>query len=313
MIETPVLFLIFNRPDLARQVFERIRQVKPKTLFIAADGPRHHEDILLCKQTREVVLQNIDWHCEIKTLLRDENLGCKVAVSSAITWFFENVDQGIILEDDCLPDISFFSFCRDLLKKYETDENIWHIGGNNFLLSEVGEGSYYLSKMPLSWGWATWKRAWKHFDADIQHYNLNDKNIFFSDEEIDNYWNNIFYAIKVKGTKNIWDFQWANALFLNKKFSLVPQYNLVRNIGFGVESLHTKDSFDICANLKTHNLSAIKHPSVLKYYPWADINLHRILGLYTPSYTKNLSGKAVAKLLANRLGQRLTKRSFFKI
>jgi hypothetical protein len=312
-LNTAVLFLIFNRPGLTKQVFERIREVEPKVLFIGADGPRDDKDVLLCKQTRDIVLQHIDWPCEVKTLLRDENLGCKIAVSSAITWFFENVEQGIILEDDCLPDISFFSFCEELLKKYETDESIWHIGGNNYLLSEVGDGSYYLSKIPLSWGWATWKRAWKHFDAAIQNYNPHDKNIFFSDEEIDNYWNDIFNSIKVKGTKNIWDFQWANALFLNKKFSLLPQYNLVKNIGFGAKALHTKDPFDICAHLKAYTISPIKDPGILEYHPEADINLHRILGWYSKYYTKQLSGKAAGKVLVNRLSQRLIKRSFFKI
>ena len=119
--ETPVLFLIFNRPDLSQQVFERIREIKPKQLFVAADGPRatHPDDAQKCADARRVTLNIIDWECEVKTLFRDENLGCGLAVSQAITWFFEQVEMGIILEDDCYPDLSFFRFCEKLLDYYK--------------------------------------------------------------------------------------------------------------------------------------------------------------------------------------------------
>ena len=145
---TPILFLIFNRPDTTQIVFEEIKKQKPKYLFVAADGVRSHiiEDMEKCKDTRNLVLKGIDWDCEVKTLFRDENLGCGVAVSEAITWFFENVEQGIILEDDCLPHPSFFGYCETLLEKYNDNENVYVISGDNFQNGkQTGNASYFFS------------------------------------------------------------------------------------------------------------------------------------------------------------------------
>ena len=150
MFNTPILFLIFNRPDLTKQVFDKIREIKPLHLFIAADGPRgdKYEDQELCRKTKEIV-SLIDWECEIKTLFRDENLGCGRAVSEAISWFFEHVEEGIILEDDCLPSSTFFNYCEILLEKYRWDNNIMHIGGTNFQNGiKRGNADYYFSKIP---------------------------------------------------------------------------------------------------------------------------------------------------------------------
>lgn len=164
VFNSAILLLIFNRLDTTQLVFEAIQKVKPPRLYIASDGARIDklsEDSLV-GDVRNYVINNIDWDCEVKTLFREENLGCKLAVSGAISWFFQNEGHGIILEDDCLPDHSFFRFCEEMLLKYSDDERIGMISGDNFQFggSQV-EDSYYFSRYPHIWGWATWKRAWK--------------------------------------------------------------------------------------------------------------------------------------------------------
>ena len=180
MFQTPILFLIFNRPDTTKLVFESIKRIKPAKLYIAADGARKHKvgEDLLCKETRSII-DLIDWECEIKTLLRTENLGCKIAVSSAIDWFFENEEQGIILEDDCLPNESFFNFCEQLLNQFKENKEIMHISGNNFQDGITrGDGSFYFSKYNHIWGWATWKRAWKLYNVKLEIEDKKEIEIF---------------------------------------------------------------------------------------------------------------------------------------
>ena len=170
LFTTPILFMIFNRPDTTARVFERIRGIKPSRLFVSADGPRLQkpDEAEQCIQARAVI-QKIDWECEVKTKFSDKNQGCKMGVNSAINWFFEHVDEGIILEDDCLPDISFFPFCQTLLELYRNDERIMHIGGSNFQDGKLrDDGSYFFSGINHIWGWATWKRAWKQYDVQIR-------------------------------------------------------------------------------------------------------------------------------------------------
>lgn len=166
----PILFIIFNRPETTKAVFHEIRKNQPFQLFVAADGPRREifEDIENCRKVREII-QLIDWECNVQTLFRDENLGCKIAVSSAIDWFFSQVDEGIILEDDCLPDQSFFPFCQELLEKYRYDAKIMMIGGSNFQFNKNKfEYSYYFSRYFHIWGWASWKRAWQFYDVEMK-------------------------------------------------------------------------------------------------------------------------------------------------
>jgi hypothetical protein len=166
----PILFLVFNRPETTARVFEAIRNAKPSRLYIAADGPRDfiYNEYAVCAKTREIA-SRVDWDCDVETLFRAENLGCKAAVSSAISWFFSHEEEGIILEDDCLPCESFFYFTTILLEKYRHDERIAHIAGSNFQDGKkVGDGSYYFSDLYNIWGWATWKRVWKDYDAELR-------------------------------------------------------------------------------------------------------------------------------------------------
>jgi len=166
MLNTPVLFLIFKRPELTELVFKEIRRAQPARLFVAADGPGNKAEMILCERARSII-QQIDWPCEVKTLFRDKNLGCKKAVSEAINWLFEHADEGIILEDDTIPSQSFFNYCQQLLEHYRNDDRIMHIAGENPLDYPVTQDSYYFSKIEHCWGWATWKRAWRCFDVHM--------------------------------------------------------------------------------------------------------------------------------------------------
>ena len=244
-LDTPVLFLVFNRPDLARRVFERIRAVRPARLFIAADGPRadRPDDIQACRETRRLAAQ-VDWPCEVKTLFRENNLGCRLAVSTAITWFFEQVEAGIILEDDCDPDPSFFPYCAELLERYRDHEQVMSIGGNCFQPDELRRGaSYSFSIYHHIWGWATWRRAWRHFDSSL----ASQPNLFdgawlshlLGSEPAARFWSQMI-AQYHEGRIDTWDFPWIFACWSHHGLSIVPAVNLVVNIGFEPRATHTK-------------------------------------------------------------------------
>lgn len=268
-MKTPILLLIFNRPDLTKSIFNIISSLKPEILFISADGPRQNvigeED--QCNKSRAIV-QKINWDCQVKFLLHENNLGCKKAVSTAINWFFDHVDRGIILEDDCLPDESFFVFCTDLLEKFKDDLRVGHISGNNFLAEKLKtKDSYYFSNIPHVWGWATWRRAWKNYDVhmkrwpEVKNSGLFDtfflKNIF---QKL--YWNRIFqlcYENKI----DTWDFQWVFCCLLYKQLSINPNLNLVKNLGFDERATHTKSKNELM-NLAAEQISfPLKHPNMV--------------------------------------------------
>lgn len=244
-LETPVLFLIFNRPDLTEKVFGQIRKVRPRQLFIAADGPRatYPDDLEKCKKTRELVLGMINWDCEVKTLFRDKNLGCGLAVSQAITWFFEHVEMGIILEDDCYPDLSFFWFCQKLLEMYHNNSTVMHIGGVNFQNGKSrGKFSYYFSNYSHVWGWATWKRAWVKYNHNIQITDFDSNSLMkvLKDRPQAKFWNQL--VINLSQDKiDTWDYRWHFAIFRYGGISIIPNKNMVVNLGFGSNATHTKN------------------------------------------------------------------------
>lgn len=260
MFETPVLFLIFNRPDLTAAVFDKIRQAKPAKLFIAADGPRDQikkeED--LCKETRELVLNNIDWPCEVEILFREKNLGCSKAVIEAITWFFNNVEYGIILEDDCLPLESFFLFCEELLIKYKEDERIMAISGTNFFGDYEVSASYLFSIIGGSWGWASWRRAWSKFDYSMKDWGKREyrKEIksFFSNDKLFNYYTKYFDSYLKNLESVVWDYRWLFCRLAHRGLSVIPSRNQIKNIGFGIEATHTLNAESKLSNLPTNKL-----------------------------------------------------------
>jgi len=243
----PVLFLIFNRPDLTRKSFSAIRRYQPKHLFVAADGPRSSKEgeALASEETRKIVTENIDWDCEVQTLFRDQNLGCQKAVSSGISWFFENVDEGIILEDDCLPDPSFFEFCDELLEKYRNNKSIGTISGDNFQHGiSRGASSYYFSKFFHCWGWATWKDRWALYESNL--YQDPDEirkvvanfPLVFGEHK---HWESTFRRTN-ENEIDTWDYRFLYACWKNKLLSVLPQVNLVENIGFTSDATHTTGS-----------------------------------------------------------------------
>lgn len=267
-VKSPLLFLIFNRPNVTKAVFEQIRLAKPAKLYIAADGPRFDREAEgdLCKESRSIV-NHIDWPCEVKTLFRDQNLGCKNAISSAIDWFFDNEEEGIILEDDCLPANSFFFFCDTLLQKYRYDSRIRHIAGCNLQMGKTwGEASFYFSNLTAVWGWATWKRVWKDYDKDLIFYNEDEISLqlrkIFSDQFLIGYWENTFKDLKA-GKIDTWDYQLAFLNYFNNSLSINPNVNLISNIGFGKEATHTTITDHPYANLPLTEIVEITYPKYI--------------------------------------------------
>jgi hypothetical protein len=259
-LKTAVLFMVFNRLDTTKRVFNAIQKAKPPKLYIAADGARNNKEGESEKvnAVRDFILKNIDWKCEIKTLFREKNLGCKYAVSSAITWFFDNEEKGIILEDDCLPSQSFFWFCEELLELYNDDMRIWHIGGNNFQNGiKRGDADYYFSKYNHVWGWASWANRYKLYDVELN--NVKDSGFIkstFSNKLAIKYWNYIYKKVKAKKV-DTWDYQWTFTIWLNNGLAILPNLNMITNIGFGDDATHTKNDEKVMENFE---LIITSHP-----------------------------------------------------
>lgn len=267
-LTTPVLFLVFNRPDTAQRVFNEIKKARPSQLFVSADGPREGKggEAERCQATRDIIKQ-IDWDCEVHTNFREENVGLKLAVSSGIDWLFENAEEGIILEDDCLPSQSFFWFCQELLGRYREDKRIMQISGNNFLFGRiVTDASYYFSKLNDVWGWATWKRAWRFLDMHMKTFpqfkNQGQLKNYIDAPEIRewlmSYLEQGFNAVGSR--QGLWSSQWIYAICVQNGLTVVPSVNLVANIGFSGEATHKGDSFRLYSTVEGHEISEIVHP-----------------------------------------------------
>lgn len=242
VMTTPVLMIMFNRPHKAAEVFAKVRQIKPPKLFIAVDGarpdhPGEADKVLQCQAFADMV----DWDCDVKTDFAASNMGCKNRIASAVTWALEHVEELIILEDDCVPDLTFFRFCQELLEKYRDDNRVLTIGGSNHDYCEPFEESYAFSKRFYCWGWATWRRAWKIFNVTMKQWTTLKqdkyfKNIFRKHDRI--YFMNEF-QLTYEGKINTWDYPyWLNCL-ANHGLHIVPRVNLVRNIGFEFGGTHT--------------------------------------------------------------------------
>ena len=268
--KTPILLLVFNRPDSTRQVFERIKAMKPTQLFVAADGARKEVEgeTEICISVRRIVIDHIDWPCETKTLFRDENLGCGKAVSGAISWFFNEVEHGIILEDDCLPDASFFPFCEELLERYKSDERIAHISGNNYQFGRRhGRADYYFSRYPHIWGWASWRRAWRNFKLEI-----NDSDYALMSQQFSDLFPIKWLDAIRSGKMDTWDTQWVIHVFLENKMSILPNRNLVENIGFNNSGTHTRNTipFYVLGNPAGSLRFPLRHPTKIQLNQAAD-------------------------------------------
>ncbi len=264
-IKTPVSFLVFNRPETTSRVFEEIRRVRPPKLLVVADGPR--PDLLgeaeKCDAVRAIIEQ-VDWPCEVLKNYSDTNLGCKRRVSSGLDWVFEQVPEAIILEDDCLPNPSFFRFCEELLEKYRDDERVMQIGGCNFQDGiKRGDGSYYFSIYSHIWGWASWRRAWKYYDVSISSWRktIHEKFLYalFTDKKTVKYWEEILDRVQ-RGEIDTWDYQWVFTVWSHNGLAILPQRNLISNIGFSEEGTHVKDAHSKLSKMQTFEINSITHP-----------------------------------------------------
>ena len=263
-LSTPIVLFIFNRPDTTRQVLAAIRQVEPKTMFVVADGPRadHPNDEANCAQTRALI-QQIDWDCRV--LMRDSatNLGIKSQIEAGLAWVFSLVEYAIVLEDDCIPHPDFFYFCEELLKRYWDEPSIMTISGEGGF-SSAFSASYEFSRYSLTWGWATWRRAWQHYDATMSRWlTLQDStwlSKFLQDPYATEYWFRIF-QVNHKSLEN-WDYAWVLSSWLRDGISIIPKVNLVSNIGFRADATHTKDVLSRMANRPVESLGLpLEHPS----------------------------------------------------
>ena len=268
-MDISVLFIIFNKREETKRVFNVIRKQQPRRLFIAADGPRYGKEgeAEKCQYIREWVLNNIDWECELNTLFRDQNIGCGRGPSEAISWFFNHVDEGIILEDDCLPNETFFNFSADLLKKYRDNATISIISGNNFqLVQPMSLGvDYYFSLFPSTNGWAAWKRSWNDYEYHITSWpRLNKKkflNSLFKEKKYQLWWKKLFDWAYEQSPDDTWDIQFHYHCMKRKQYAIIPAANLVSNIGYGPDATHSKDPNDYFANVPTYEIEfPLKHP-----------------------------------------------------
>jgi hypothetical protein len=298
---SPILFIAFNRPQTTQRVFDAIRRARPPRLYVAADGPRagRAEELKKCEAVRGIATA-VDWPCELRTLFRSDNLGCRRAVSAAITWFFESESEGIILEDDCLPDLSFFTFCDDLLDRFRQDERVMCITGDNFVADywQPSE-SYYFSRYPSIWGWATWARAWRHYAAAsgslsarsvdrILKHALPDRPL------VREFWRARIAEVRL-GVVDTWDYDWVLTMFARGGVCCVPRENLVENIGFGEGATHTVAS--VCpayvASAKTVAMP-LMHPTEVQVSLVADqCTDDRIFGLSRVGVLRGLAWRVI--------------------
>ncbi len=270
---TPVLLLVFNRPDKVRQLIKALETIRPTTLYVSADGPRTQvaADLKKCAETR-ALFSKLPWPCTVHTNFSDVNLGCKQGPVAGISWFFSHVEAGIILEDDCIPDPSFFTFCTTLLTHYEDDQAVMHISGNNFQDGVIwGDGSYYFSLYTHSWGWATWRRAWEKYAPALEAFKEFDqsdkiKTLPLSSKAQD-FWIKNFRQT-LAGTDS-WDSLWLYTVWHSGGVALLPNKNLVTNIGFDSEATHTT-STSKAANIQTKTLATIVHPTTQTVQTEAD-------------------------------------------
>ena len=247
-MDTPLLLITWRRPHTLKQVIDAIRPSLPTRVFIACDGPNPERpgEAEKVAMTRELIEKEIDWPCHIERLYSDVNQGCRLGVSRAISWFFEHVEYGIILEDDCVPHSDFFSYCTTLLKRYEHDTRIWCVSGNNFQDGQWrGDGSYYFSRYNHCWGWASWRRCWEQYDANLDYWPiLRDSgllNTIFDNPTERVYWSRIWQNLATTGKPDTWDYQWTFTCLINGGLTALPNRNLVRNVGFGDDATHTTD------------------------------------------------------------------------
>lgn len=272
--DTPVAYFIYNRPQQTEQSFKRIAEIEPRTLLLIADGPRGESERQRCDDTR-AVLRHIDWECDIHINFSDYNIGCRQRVASGLDWVFQRVEAAIILEDDCVPDATFFAFCEQLLSRYRSERRVSMIAGDNFQFGRRRTAhSYYFSLIPHIWGWATWRRSWRYFDLDMKAWPKLRRTSWLRDtvtpQPVVAFYRDMFDRAHA-GEVDTWDIQWVFANFVQGGLTILPQTNLVTNIGFGTDATHTRSPTAREANMRTAAMQfPLQHPPTIQRNVEAD-------------------------------------------
>ena len=308
MTSTPVILLVFNRPEPTRAVLEEVRRARPATLLVVADGPRANRpgEREACARVRSLIETGNDWGAQLLTNYSEVNLGCRRRVSSGLDWAFQKVDRAIILEDDCVPSPSFFSYCDELLEYYAEDERIGAVSGDNFQPRPFAcDASYYFSRYPHCWGWATWRRAWKYYDAAMANWPELRRSRWlyglFQDPLHAEYWENIFDLVH-QGKRDSWAYVWTFSCWSQHFLTTLPEVNLVKNIGTGAEATNTTDKDEQMHHLAAGELTfPLQKPAcTVRNHAADDYSQRTIFGAAKP---RTLGGKArrlVRKLLARK-------------
>ncbi len=274
-MNTPVALVFFKRPDTLARVLNVVRQVRPSTLFVIADGPRaDHPDDALAVTNARALIEQIDWDCEIHKNYAETNLGNKRRVESGLDWVFAHTDRAIILEDDCVPHPTFFRFCAELLERYVDEPRVMGISGNNFQAPGDSPYSYHFSRYPLVWGWATWRRAWAHDDPDMRAWQSLRSGGWLS-TQFDNvlamrYWD--YHFQQTSERRHTWDYAWFYSTLLHNGLHIMPRVNLVSNIGFAPDAFNTRNVNDAHANVPALPMEfPLHHPPAVERHLAADI------------------------------------------
>ncbi len=309
-MKIPVAIIIFNRPETTRKVLEKIAEYKPTKLFVIADGPRDnvYQDIEKCAAARAIIDQ-IDWDCELFKNYSDRNLGCGYRPSTGISWVFENVEEAIILEDDCLPDISFFRYCEEMLNVYRNNEKVMLISGIRPHISrKQTKYSYSFSRIPYTWGWATWRRAWKHYDFEIKRWKeISNKsswlfNVIGDSKLAEVYRTRFDKAYNGECKLDYWDYQWVFTCWLQRGFAVIPNVNLVNNLGIGGMATHTKDKkyFSTFLSFELEEmLFPLKHPDHIELDKESDMSYFRLEA--AKDHTVASSGRKILRKFVRRM------------
>jgi len=293
-LRTPVALFVFRRPETTRRVFDAISKALPTKLLLIADGPRQDREgeAEACRQVRKIVTR-VDWPCEVFQNFSEANLGCGERIISGLNWVFSLVEEAIILEDDCLPDPSFFPFCQELLEKYRDDSRIAYISGDNLVERyTVLASSYYFSQIGGIWGWATWRSEWQRYDRYLSGWpDLKRDKILeevFDRPQAVKYLTGIFDSMYAGTGPDTWDYQWLYTGLKSNLLAIVPRVNLVTNIGFGEGSTHT--------TAKDHRLLAaspiefpLKHP--ISFIPLRSLDRHRVQDMFPRSVLHRIAAK----------------------
>ena len=252
MYTVPILYIVFNRPTETQQSFEALRKIKPSKLYISADGPRQHKpDDFDKSQEVKSIVSKIDWDCEVKTLFHDNNLGCRVAPETALEWFFKNETEGIIIEDDIIPNAGFFEFCQTMLERYRNDPTVFSVNGCSLGYHNPKE-PYGATRYFNMWGWATWRRSYELVQKTWSAYtpemgvdndptmkkNLHLPYIFKGNAKWRQHWQGLFNDVYYKRIDTVWDYQWTYTVLKTSQFCIRPSDNFVVNIGSGAEATH---------------------------------------------------------------------------